>query len=279
MRAGVQNPLGSNYEVAGPTIGGTASPYNPERIEVAKDHLAESLGKASLYDSAPTTTTTIITSTDTTHDNNEPTVKDQVVSGASTAAQTAADASKTVAAGASSAAHTAADVTKTVAAGAAHTAVDVTKTVAAGAIVAGAATVSAVRDLFADKGATTDKTDVDHHHPSTMHTTTPATNKTQPIADFPNTQVHNLKDDLISDTHAATGPTYLIPLDVEPIHSTGLDGTTKTGYRAKMAVIHGTPDVPASTTDSRPLTEKVVAPVVGAASAVGNAAVGTAAYL
>ncbi|KAG0043995.1 hypothetical protein BGZ89_006221, partial [Linnemannia elongata] len=58
MRAGVQNPSGSNYQVAGPTIGGTATPYNPENIEVAKEHLAESFGKASLHDNTTTTTGT-----------------------------------------------------------------------------------------------------------------------------------------------------------------------------------------------------------------------------
>ncbi|KAG0076449.1 Bud site selection protein, Revert to axial protein 1 [Linnemannia elongata] len=60
MTAGqrVQNPSGANYQVAGPTIGGTATPYNPENIEVAKEHLAESFGKASLHDNTTTTTGT-----------------------------------------------------------------------------------------------------------------------------------------------------------------------------------------------------------------------------
>ncbi|KAF9122738.1 hypothetical protein BG015_005476 [Linnemannia schmuckeri] len=170
-----------------------------------------------------------------------------------------------------------------------------------------------------------------------MHSSMPATNKAQPIADFPNTQVHNLKDDSTSDTpihmhpHTAAGPIPSAPVDVEPIHSTGLDSTaSKTGYRAKEADLHATSGVPASkvdvhpttklnqgynthhsttatdsrpsttdidarpsttdidarpsttstsTTNSRPLTEKVTAPVVGAASAVGTAAADTAAYL
>lgn len=123
-------------------------------------------------------------------------------------------------------------------------------------------------------------------------------------------------------THAATGPIHSVPVEVEPIHSTGLDSTaSKTGYRAKEADLHATSGVPASkvdvhpttklnqgynshhpttatdahpstgsidahptttsatTTDSRPLTEKVKAPVVGAASAMGAAATDTAAYL
>lgn len=144
MRAGVQNPSGSNYQVAGPTIGGTATPYNPDNIEVAKERLADSLGRTSLHDN-----TTTATGTDTTTHGStgtDMTLKDQVVSGASTAA---------------------------------HTAADVTKTVAAGAAAAGAATVSAVKSFFAG-----DKTAADPAS-TTAHTTMSATNKTQPIADFP----------------------------------------------------------------------------------------------
>ncbi|KAF9092616.1 hypothetical protein BGX29_010376, partial [Mortierella sp. GBA35] len=102
MRAGIQNRSGSNYQVAGPTVGGTATPYNPDNIEVAKEHLAESLGKASINDSnynqPPTTTTTTTGAAAGDH-----TLKDTVISGASTAASTAASATKTVAAGAAAA--------------------------------------------------------------------------------------------------------------------------------------------------------------------------------
>ncbi|KAF9547782.1 hypothetical protein EC957_007728 [Mortierella hygrophila] len=294
MRAGVQNPSGSNYQVAGPTIGGTATPYNPENIEIAKEHLADSLGRTSLGDNTTTTTTT---GTTTTTYGTDSTLKDQVISGASTAA---------------------------------HTAADVTMTVAAGAAAAGAATVSAVKGLFAG-----DKTDVDHSNPAstTDHTAMGAT-KSQPIADFPNTQVHNMHVDSTPETptrmhtHAATGPIHSVPVDFEPIHSTGLDSTASMAdYRAKMADPSATSGVRSSgadvhpttelsqgynnhharpsasaidaidahpsasaidarpttasttTTDSRPLTEKVTAPIVGAATAMGAAAAGTAAYL
>jgi hypothetical protein len=130
MRAGVQNPSGSNYMVAGPTIGGTATPYNPNNIEAAKEHLADSFATKA-------------------------TINDTVVSRASTAV---------------------------------HTAADVTKTVVAGAAAAGAATVTAVKNLFADKGTpattTADRTGM---NPATTTTTHAAmtTNKVQPIADFP----------------------------------------------------------------------------------------------
>ncbi|OAQ24925.1 hypothetical protein K457DRAFT_35450 [Linnemannia elongata AG-77] len=290
MRAGVQNPSGSNYQVAGPTIGGTATPYNPENIEVAKEHLAESFGKASLHDNTTTTTGTGTGTATRGGTGTDSTLKDQVISGASTAA---------------------------------HTAADVTKTVAAGAAAAGAATVSAVKSFFAG-----DKTAADHSNPAstTAHTMTSASNKSQPIADFPNTQVHNIHVDSTPETpthlhiHAATGPIHSVPVDFEPIHSTGLDSTaSKTGYRAKEADLHATSGVPASkvdvhpttklnqgynthhpttatdahptdsidarptatstTMDSRPMTEKVMAPVAGAASAMGSAAAGTAAYL
>ncbi|KAG9071451.1 hypothetical protein KI688_005663 [Linnemannia hyalina] len=290
MRAGVQNPSGFNYQVAGPTVGGTATPYNPDNIEVAKEHLADSLGRASLDDNTTTTTTTT-TGTTTTY-GTDSTLKDQVISGASIAA---------------------------------HTAADVTMTVAAGAAAAGAATVSAVKHLFAG-----DKTAVDHSNPAstTAHTGMGATNKSQPIADFPNTQVHNMHDDSTPETptrihtHAATGPIHSVPVDFEPIHSTGLDSTASMAdYRAKKDDLHATPGVRDSkvdvhpttesnqgynthhsttaidarpsasaidarpttasttTTDSRPLTEKVTAPIVGAAAAMGTAAAGTAAYL
>ncbi|KAG0282769.1 hypothetical protein BGZ96_000136 [Linnemannia gamsii] len=277
MRAGVQNPSGSNYQVAGPTIGGTATPYNPDNIEVAKDHLADSFAtKASINDTSSA---------------KDSTLKDTVVSGASTAA---------------------------------HTAVDVTKTVAAGAALAGAATVMAVKSLFADKGthATTDSTGM---HPATTvpHTTTTTTphtstttSKVQPIADFPNTQVHNLHSDTSTitptHTHAATGLTNPVSIQefVEPTHSTGLHDTLtassgpKTDYRAKEADLHATSSGPASkadlhptskldqgynthhsftpaadSIDSRPLTEKNTTPALGTAAAGGAAAAGTAAYL
>jgi len=119
LRAGVQNPSGSNYLVAGPTIGGTATPYNPDNIEVAKERLADSLSKTSIQD------------------NTQPidhSLKTSVVSGA--------------------------------------------KTVAAGAAAAGAATVSAVKNLLGDK------------HAGTTTTTTTAIDQADesphphPIADF-----------------------------------------------------------------------------------------------
>ncbi|KAF9131294.1 hypothetical protein BGX30_013145 [Mortierella sp. GBA39] len=276
MRAGVQNPSGSNYQVAGPTIGGTATSYNPDNIEVAKEHLPDSLGRASLDDNTTTTTTT---GTTTTTHGTDSTLKDQVISGASTVA---------------------------------HTAADVTMTVAAGAAAAGAATVSAVKSFLAG-----DKTAADHSNPAstTAHTAMDATNKSQPIADFPNTQVHNMHDDSTPETptrihtHAATGPIHSVPVDFEPIHSTGLDSTASMAdYRAKQADLHpttklnqghnthhSTSDIDArpsasdidarpttasaTTMDSRPLTEKVTAPIVGAAAAMGTAAAGTAAYL
>ncbi|KAG0307469.1 hypothetical protein BGZ97_000383, partial [Linnemannia gamsii] len=168
MRAGVQNPSGSNYMVAGPTIGGTATPYNPNNIEAAKEHLADSFATKA-------------------------TINDTVVSRASTAVHTAADVTKTVVAGAAAAAMT--------------------------------------------------------------------TNKVQPIADFPHTQVHNLQPDtnpiIQTHTQAATGPVNPVPIQeiVEPIHSTGLDRTStaasapKTGYRAKEADLHATSGVPASKVD------------------------------
>lgn len=148
MRAGVQNPSGSNYQVAGPTIGGTATPYNPDNIEAAKEHLSDSFAtKASINDTPSATTNDTPSATiNDTPSATDSTLKDTVVSGASTAA---------------------------------HTAVDVTKTVAAGAAAAGAATVTAVKSLFADKGThaagTTDTTKI---NPVT-------TSKAQPIADFP----------------------------------------------------------------------------------------------
>ncbi|KAG0271477.1 hypothetical protein BGZ95_000704, partial [Linnemannia exigua] len=252
MRAGVQNPAGSNYEVAGPTIGGTATPYNSDNIEVAKERLADSFSKASVQD---TTTTP-----------GDHTLKDTVVSTASTAAHNAAEAGKTV---------------------------------AAGAAAAGAATVSAVKSFFADKGTTA--TPVDG---TTTTTRTTTTANAHPIADFPNTEVHNIHKDSTPSTppmhtHAATGPIHSVPIQVEPIHSTGLD-TRKTssgnlggsGYRAKEADLHATSGVRAAKVDVHPtttlnqgynnhhsMTDKITTPVVGAASAVGAAATGTAAYM
>lgn len=43
MRAASGNPHGQNYQVAGPTIGGTPTPYDSNNIEIAKEHLAQSL--------------------------------------------------------------------------------------------------------------------------------------------------------------------------------------------------------------------------------------------
>ncbi|KAG0361084.1 hypothetical protein BGX24_005432 [Mortierella sp. AD032] len=253
MRSGVQNPSGSNYEIAGPTIGGTAMPYNSDNIEVAKERLADSFSKASVQD---TTTTTTTTTTPGDH-----TLKDTVVSTASIAAHNAAEAGKTV---------------------------------AAGAAAAGAATVSAVKSFFADKGTTA--TPVDG--------TTTTTTKAHPIADFPNTEVHNIhKDSTLNTppmhTYAATGPIHSVPVQVEPIHSTGLDaprasggGNGGNGYRAKEADLHATSGVRAAKVDVHPtttlnqgynshhsMTDKITTPVVGAASAVGAAAAGTAAYM
>ncbi|KAG0033836.1 hypothetical protein BGZ81_007166 [Podila clonocystis] len=43
MRAASGNPHGQSYQVAGPTIGGTPTPYDSHNIEIAKEHLAQSL--------------------------------------------------------------------------------------------------------------------------------------------------------------------------------------------------------------------------------------------
>ncbi|KAF9134037.1 hypothetical protein BGW39_008256 [Mortierella sp. 14UC] len=241
-RAGVQNPSGSNYEVAGPTIGGTPIPYDSGNIEVAKEHLADSLSKASIQDTTTTTNTTTPAAAAGDH-----TLKHTVVAGASTAAHTAAEAGKTV---------------------------------AAGAVAAGAATVAAVKSFFADKGTT-------HVEGTPSSTTTTTSTKAHPIADFPNTEVHNIHKDSTPShairTHAATGPIHSVPVEVEPIHSTGLDDsktTAASGYRAKEADLHsGTTASAAESIDSRPLTDKATAPVIGAASAIGTAAADTAAYL
>ncbi|KAG0214340.1 hypothetical protein BGX33_002265, partial [Mortierella sp. NVP41] len=222
MRAGIQNRSGSNYQVADPTVGGTATPYNPDNIEVAKEHLAESLGKASINDSnynqPPTTTTTTTGAAAGDH-----TLKDTVISGASTAASTAASA---------------------------------TKTVAAGAAAAGAATVAAVRHLFADKTAGTTTTATTGDTTTTRSVDSP---HPHPIADFPNTAVHNIStqspntqstNDTPTATHAATGPIHSVP--VEPLHSTGLDAPK--GYKAKEADLHATTGVPATKVDVHPTT-------------------------
>ncbi|KAF9407047.1 hypothetical protein BGZ94_002842, partial [Podila epigama] len=43
MRNSNTNPHAQNYQVAGPAIGGAPTPYNSHNIEVAKEHLANSL--------------------------------------------------------------------------------------------------------------------------------------------------------------------------------------------------------------------------------------------
>ncbi|KAF9081135.1 hypothetical protein BGX23_001255, partial [Mortierella sp. AD031] len=268
MRAGIQNRSGSNYQVADPTASINDSNYNQP----------------------PTTTTTTTGAAAGDH-----TLKDTVISGASTAASTAASA---------------------------------TKTVAAGAAAAGAATVAAVRHLFADKTAGTTTTATTGDTTTTRSVDSP---HPHPIADFPNTAVHNIStqspntqstNDTPTATHAATGPIHSVP--VEPLHSTGLDAPK--GYKAKEADLHATTGVPATkvdvhptttlnqghnthhranspalpsqapthattphtTTDSIdsrptekviPMTEKVKAPIVGATSALGATAAGTATYL
>ncbi|KAF9920117.1 hypothetical protein FBU30_010106 [Linnemannia zychae] len=184
MRASVQNPHGTNYEVAGPMIGGTATPYNRENIEIAKEHLADSVEKISLQDKDQ-------------HRPSAEALRETVVSGAATAA---------------------------------HTAGEVGKTVAAGVGAAGAATVTAVKNFFAEK---TEKATT---------TTTTTNNRTHPIADFPRTEVHNIREDQDSTlstptvTHTTAGPI------VEPIHSTGLDSFqtrsadpyVSSGYSSKL---------------------------------------------
>ncbi|KAG0348080.1 hypothetical protein BG004_006135 [Podila humilis] len=88
MRASNTNPYGQNYQVAGPTIGGTATPYDSNNIEQAKDHLNNSL-TGDDHNNPPNAVNTSIT--------------DTVIQGASTAASTAASAASTAATGAAAA--------------------------------------------------------------------------------------------------------------------------------------------------------------------------------
>ncbi|KAF9178674.1 hypothetical protein BGZ51_007543 [Haplosporangium sp. Z 767] len=62
MRSGLQNPSGSNYQVAEPSMGGgismKMSPYDSAKIEVAKEHLVEALNSTHINDKTKDTETT-----------------------------------------------------------------------------------------------------------------------------------------------------------------------------------------------------------------------------
>ena len=102
MRAtNVLNPRGSAFEVAGPTSGGTPSPFNSDRLEQAKEHLADRLN--GIDHSADHGNTLNVSSSGSGHAR-RPSLTETVISGASTAASTAATAASSAATGAAAAA-------------------------------------------------------------------------------------------------------------------------------------------------------------------------------
>ncbi|KAF9296393.1 hypothetical protein BGZ91_010182, partial [Linnemannia elongata] len=100
-----------------------------------------------------------------------------------------------------------------------------------------------------------DKTAADHSNPAstTAHTMTSASNKSQPIADFPN-----------ADLHATSG----VPASKVDVHpTTKLNQGYNTHHPITATDEHPTdsidarPTATSTTMDSRPMTEKVMAPV------------------
>ncbi|KAG0081312.1 hypothetical protein BGZ93_002729, partial [Podila epicladia] len=85
MRAASGNPHGQSYQVAGPTIGGTPTPYDSNNIEIAKEHLAQSLNVGDKD-----------TSNNTSGHAGRSSLADNIIHGASTAATGAAAAGASV---------------------------------------------------------------------------------------------------------------------------------------------------------------------------------------
>lgn len=90
MRATSGNPLGHSYQVAGPTMGGTPTPYDSYNVEIAKEHLAQSLNGEDKDASNVTSTGHAL----------RPSITENIIQGASTAATGAAAAGASVVAAA-----------------------------------------------------------------------------------------------------------------------------------------------------------------------------------
>ncbi|KAF9323886.1 hypothetical protein BG006_001039, partial [Podila minutissima] len=85
MRAASSNLHGQSYQVAGPTIGGTPTPYDSKNIEIAKEHLAQSLNRGDKD-----------ASKNTSGHAGKSSLADNIIQGASTAATGAASAGASV---------------------------------------------------------------------------------------------------------------------------------------------------------------------------------------
>ncbi|KAF9979020.1 hypothetical protein BGZ73_007121 [Actinomortierella ambigua] len=90
LRAAVKNPGNYTYaQVAGPSVGGTSTPYDPAKVELAKEHLADSLNNRA---TATTTNTSAKNESLRPIDEQKPSITETVRSGAATAATGAAAA-------------------------------------------------------------------------------------------------------------------------------------------------------------------------------------------
>ncbi|KAF9428171.1 hypothetical protein BGZ94_003212, partial [Podila epigama] len=273
MRAGrSQGELA--YEVAGPTIGGMprdVSPYDPAKIEVAKDNLVDSMNKAHISsDDGATTIVTKTTTTTTTIKPVEPSLGQSVANAASNAGATAAHA-----------------------VGAAAT----------GAVAAGASLVNAAKNMVSKN----DEHSLDSPHPHPIPIMSSSSSVSHPTSTTytpTSSNIHNNYNTNAVPSSVPTGATiarapvsaaptpantmnissmapsvsYVAPTThMEPIRSTGLDKSPAASIHSSASSIRsiGSDSTPVIATYSEFMAKNpnnvATAGVIGSASATGAA--------